>query len=206
MRCPNCGRELEAGFLHARTLIWNKSPRGPVHPRLPEETYLARNSFSDVQPVESFFCEECGTLVLGRESALIPESSQDLCPCCSEPLSDGFLRGGIDLVWARTPHCSAGRALEDGSSRLLTNRFGAFCYPARRCARCGHVYFSAAGLSPGQVRASRLVGRLYPWLFAFCLLFAVLAVAAELSYFTLLLVMLLGLGGLRLLYAAAGRA
>ena len=83
MRCPNCGRELEAGFLHARTLIWNKSPRGPVHPRFPEETYLARNSFSDVQPVESFFCEECGTLVLGRESALIPESSQDLCPCCS---------------------------------------------------------------------------------------------------------------------------
>ena len=206
MRCPNCGRELEAGFLHARTLIWNKSPRGPVRPRLPEETYLARNSFSDVQPVESFFCEECGTLVLGGESALIPESSQNLCPCCSEPLSDGFLRGGIDLVWARAPHCSAGRALEDGSSRLLTNRFGAFCYPARRCGRCGHVYFSAAGLSPGQVRASRLVGRLYPWLFAFCLLFAVLAAVEELSYFTLLLVMLLGLGGLRLLYAAAGSA
>lgn len=203
MICPNCMYNMEKGYLHAPTLAWMKSERGFLRPQVPEESFLTRDRFA-LQPLQAFFCPHCGILLLGGESPLSPDGSAGLCPCCSGGLTDGFLRGGGDLVWAKSPYRSMRSALADGSSRLLTNRFASFSYPARRCDRCSHILFSIARLTSEQVRASRLVRRLYPVLFSLCLLFAALAAMWNVSYFALLLVLVLELGGLRLLYAAAG--
>lgn len=201
MVCPDCGKEMERGYLHAGTMAWVKSiRRGLFRLNAPEEFFLARKRWT-VQPMAASLCPACGAVVLGGEVGASHSSGDRTCPCCQGKEAEGFLQGEGDLVWARAPYSTMGNALADRSSRLLTNGFLSFAYPARRCARCSHIFFSTSCLTAEQARAARVVRRVYPCLLVFFLLLAVFMVMARISYLIWLPAALAGLAGLRLLYS-----
>lgn len=201
MFCPDCGKEMERGYLHAGTMAWVKAARrGLFRLNAPEEFFLARDRWT-AQPMEASLCPACGTVVLGGEAGAFHPSGDRICPCCQGKETEGLLQGEGDLVWARAPYSTMGGALADRSSRLLTNGFLSFAWPARRCARCSRIFFSTACLTEEQVRAARAVRRVYPCLLVVFPLLALFMVLARIRYWIWLLAALAGLAGLRLLYS-----
>ena len=63
MKCPNCGKEMNAGYLQGKNLLaFNKERhKVSVNPRDKEDIMIVRNMFAGAD-FKGFVCKECGLI------------------------------------------------------------------------------------------------------------------------------------------------
>lgn len=179
MSCPNCHHELEPGFLYAEAAAWTMRPRQFLFRQSADGYFLQGRR--GVRTMEAFRCPACGMIVIGGDEP---------CPDCGAGPIHGFFQSGGDLAWCGKRYGSMGDALRDRNGLLLTDRFLSAVYPAERCARCGRIWFATDGLTPRQVRAAKVVRRIWPWVVGSAYLLAFILALSRVSWLIWLLTVL----------------
>lgn len=64
MKCPNCGKEMAAGYLQGKNLLaFNKElHKGSVNPKDPEDIMIVKNLMAGAD-FSGFVCRDCGLIV-----------------------------------------------------------------------------------------------------------------------------------------------
>ncbi|MBC8545446.1 hypothetical protein H8711_00650 [Clostridiaceae bacterium NSJ-31] len=72
MNCPNCGKEMQEGFLQAGNLLaFNKKRHKlSLNPKDPEDTMIARKAFTATD-FSGFICKECGLVIFDYKNPIV---------------------------------------------------------------------------------------------------------------------------------------
>lgn len=71
MKCPNCGKEMQPGFLQSGNLMAFNKERHKVslNPKDPEDVMIAQKSFT-ASDFKGFICKDCGFVVFDYKNIL----------------------------------------------------------------------------------------------------------------------------------------
>ncbi|HIZ55950.1 MAG TPA: hypothetical protein H9671_07080 [Firmicutes bacterium] len=71
MDCPNCGKEMQKGFLQAGNILaFNKQRHKlSLKPREPEDTMIVQKAFTATD-FSGFICKECGLVIFDYKNPL----------------------------------------------------------------------------------------------------------------------------------------